>query len=133
MELARTGEFLPIGPVIAPKNLHHRASKYNFRHGVCAETYPLFWVLFRLQKARTVGNTKRLYRLSRSSKVSLVVAVVHAEVAEVAPFGDELLADGRFHRTFDFVRVRAVGESAAPHVGPELAEEAFDFFLFHVP
>ncbi len=65
MELARTGEFLPIGPVIAPKNLHHRASKYNFRHGVCAETYPLFWALFRLQKARTVGNEKRLYRLSK--------------------------------------------------------------------
>ena len=63
VELARTGEFLPIGPVIAPKNLHHRASNYNFRHSVCAELSPLFRVLFRLQKARTVGNQNRFCRL----------------------------------------------------------------------
>ena len=65
VELARAGEFLPIEPVIAPKNLHHRARKHNFRHGVCAATSALFRVLFRLQKARTVGNQKRLCRLRK--------------------------------------------------------------------
>ena len=133
VELARTGEFLPIGPVIAPKNLHHRASNYNFRHGVCAELSPLFRVLFRLQKARTVGNQNRLCRLLKLGKPLLVVAVVHTEVAEVTPFGNELFADGGLYLAFDFVRVRAVGESATAHVGPELAEEAFDLFLFHIP
>lgn len=133
VELARAGEFLPIEPVIAPKNLCHRARNYKFRHGVCAATFALFRVLFRLQKARTVGNPERLCRLLKLGKALLVVAVVHAEVAEVATFGDELLADGGLHGALDFVRVRAVGESATTHVGPELAEEAFDLFLFHVP